>query len=533
MELTEVKEIPLIPSDWKYKCEGLGNVILSYIGNDVSLKGKVMRVRKSIKDNVQHESHPSFFHHQKSSFYTKTKNVSSREEYVRYYVKEIISRLISKCSKHDQFVDPGEIIKVNHDFLQKVYYNIQPFRPQKIQKDSFDFDVNTQYALLIKDFTHNHYYNTTEQPTINNNTYNNNKNNTFSIEIKPKWGMICTSEFINDRNKPTKYENCRYCMHQHLKLKEGSVNSVSSFCPTNLYSTNKERVKIALINLILNPQNNMRLYINGQLKWFGDKHQNSNVNSTEMTNYYIEWLERLVIENGMKSLDEFIDKLVNCILDSKVMDTIQRMQLLDRFDIEFIYQYVYLPLKERYNNDDELLQLMLFDFEETTWLELIEKELLDLEQESCIEFICKAATKNNDKSVSPSTTTTTTSSSLTTSGGGGGGGNNGSFISKAFPHANSSKDIINYCREDEKFAWHLLRMYLISHGMKDCSIMITFDNSSNQFITEDLLSTNNNNNYYSVGIVDLDPKPVSKIPVYFKMDQQIVELYQQMVKHQF
>lgn len=34
--------------DWEYKNEGIGNIILSYIGTDAQYMGKVLRVRKCV-----------------------------------------------------------------------------------------------------------------------------------------------------------------------------------------------------------------------------------------------------------------------------------------------------------------------------------------------------------------------------------------------------------------------------------------------------------------------------------------------------
>lgn len=75
------------------------------------------------------------------------------------------------------------------------------------------------------------------------------------IEIKPKQGFL-------DHSTPG-LPLCRYCVKQFLKA--GKENgSRSGYCPLDLYSGNLDRMRRAVDNLILSPQNNFKVFVDGQ-----------------------------------------------------------------------------------------------------------------------------------------------------------------------------------------------------------------------------------------------------------------------------
>ncbi|XP_059051548.1 inositol-pentakisphosphate 2-kinase-like isoform X1 [Achroia grisella] len=79
----------------------------------------------------------------------------------------------------------------------------------------------------------------------------------YCIEIKPKEGYI-TSSFKN-------ISKCYYCLKQCLKHEEGQINNTSRYCPLDLFSADQTRMRNALLNLIDNPQNNFKLFLNGNI----------------------------------------------------------------------------------------------------------------------------------------------------------------------------------------------------------------------------------------------------------------------------
>ena len=66
-------------------------------------------------------------------------------------------------------------------------------------------------------------------------------------------------------------ELCRYCTHQRLKLSNGKIKSPSRFCPTDLVSGDETSMNYALDALLDNPQNNLKIFLDGTIRF----HENS------------------------------------------------------------------------------------------------------------------------------------------------------------------------------------------------------------------------------------------------------------------
>ncbi|KAG2382605.1 hypothetical protein C9374_005185 [Naegleria lovaniensis] len=478
--------------DWEYKCEGLGNVILSHVessGHTTSkLRGKVLRVRKCPRELLTSSSNShKTYEDELNSTYSRLEGVSSREEYLKIYVKDVIGKLLNEChEKGQELVDPGETISVSREFLQEIKEKINPLRSEQMLNYKLDFDIYADSAMLMRDFTFNRNHETSSQQDTT-------CDYTFCVEIKPKWGMICSSEFISSQNKPIKYETCRYCMQQFTKLKQGLILNTSAFCPTNLFSSREERVKKGLYDLIDNPQNNMRLYIDGKLEWFDDNRV------VVPSRNFREELNQILKKHRVENMEEFVQCICYCLIHSNIMETLQRLHRLDRFDIEFIYPHVYSVLKNKYGSDEKIQELLFnFNNEMNEWMDLLKQELKnESTNNGCIEFECSCSgfSSNNGKHSEPPI----------------------SIYSRVRPQLRTLDDLIEACRTDEKFCWHILRMYLIAHCLKDCSVMISFNLKHVGSSDEEIA--------YDIGLVDLDPKIAAKIPSYYEMDQEIIRCY--------
>ncbi|XP_037091118.1 inositol-pentakisphosphate 2-kinase-like, partial [Pollicipes pollicipes] len=77
----------------------------------------------------------------------------------------------------------------------------------------------------------------------------------FSVEIKAKQGFLAADDDLGV---------CSFCMKQYLKLKRGTVQHVSGYCPLDLFSGQFGRVDRALRALLDSPQNNLRVFMNGR-----------------------------------------------------------------------------------------------------------------------------------------------------------------------------------------------------------------------------------------------------------------------------
>lgn len=76
------------------------------------LRGKVLRVRKCPRELLlisqsSPNSHKTY-EEELNSTYSRLKGVSSREEYLKIYVKDVIGKLLDVChEKGQELVDPG------------------------------------------------------------------------------------------------------------------------------------------------------------------------------------------------------------------------------------------------------------------------------------------------------------------------------------------------------------------------------------------------------------------------------------------
>ncbi|XP_044249217.1 inositol-pentakisphosphate 2-kinase isoform X1 [Drosophila takahashii] len=116
---------------------------------------------------------------------------------------------------------------------------------------------------------------------------------TYAIEIKPKQGWLQLASDVNDlfdlmppgaETKPKDQGEqkeqeqkdkcwCRFCSMQLLKLHNGKIKRLGHYCPLDLFSGAPSRMLDALDALLACPQNNLRVFQNGNLI-YGD-HANS------------------------------------------------------------------------------------------------------------------------------------------------------------------------------------------------------------------------------------------------------------------
>ena len=79
----------------------------------------------------------------------------------------------------------------------------------------------------------------------------------LAVEIKPKKGFVS--------GNTEKIAVCEFCVKQREKVRAGQVKAESSYCPLDLFSGDTKRMKAALNNLAHNPQNNLRIFQDGNL----------------------------------------------------------------------------------------------------------------------------------------------------------------------------------------------------------------------------------------------------------------------------
>jgi len=83
------------------------------------------------------------------------------------------------------------------------------------------------------------------------------------FEIKPKYGGITLCDTVSPLHREMKRSNSRYRLHQFLKLSQGKISKLSPYDPRDFFSGDPEQMNAALVSLLTNPQNNCAVFING------------------------------------------------------------------------------------------------------------------------------------------------------------------------------------------------------------------------------------------------------------------------------
>jgi len=244
-------------------------------------------------------------------------------------------------------------------------------------------------------------------------------------------------------------------------------------------------------------------------------------------------------EDSEQIIDQFVYIIQHGLENSKVLKTIQRVQLLDDMDVELVHK-VYEMMKHKHS--DEYLQTKMFDVfsleveeqqkaslgsestmdaQTTQWVKLLDEDIAAIE---AVDFTCmhNRSAQQQDSGEAPA--------------------------QQAQEHHihlahGTAEEVLAKCKESEDFAMHILRRFLLSASAKDCSLMLAFkpvssgeveaaanvSASSNEglvTVPKDISATGTEQHYrYRIGVVDVDPKPISKMQYYFSLDTDIVNHY--------
>ncbi|ORX89322.1 DUF941-domain-containing protein [Basidiobolus meristosporus CBS 931.73] len=285
----------------------------------------------------------------------------------------------------------------------------------------------------------------------------------LSIEIKPKWGFLPNSPHISQTNR-VKRKVCRYCMHQYLKQKKDPAITRSHFCPLDLYSEDEPRVMKSLRCLLEVPQNNLKIHLNNRRLLF---EQDEDFLSMEASLGIAPTND----DSGLRK-ERVIDLLTKAVSKALLHDGIMRklkklQSTLDEADIEGIFP-IYKSLSE-----EEQYELRVSPLE---WEATVKRYM----------YRMNGKIKLHD---------------------------------------------LQSLSKEEKF--QKIREFMISTTLKDCSVMLTLMSSKfmpaeKRHLTDGVFSSfeiGDDQFFQKVGLVDLDPKAVSKIPHYYKLDQEIVAHY--------
>jgi inositol-pentakisphosphate 2-kinase len=149
---------------------------------------------------------------------------------------------------NDSLLVHTEAITIESHWLESVLQQVEKDRPIH-RKIGLDMDLTSPIAYLQPDAS------LIPGVTMKDSLAIEIKVLLFDSQFKPKWGFLPKESFYQ----------CRYCLHQRYKYSKGTLSSISSYCPLDLYSGDASRMKRALKYLSECNQNNFRCFINGKM----------------------------------------------------------------------------------------------------------------------------------------------------------------------------------------------------------------------------------------------------------------------------
>jgi len=281
-----------IQSDWQYLSEGNKHIVFRYLPIDGILKSLILKMNKT--PNETEDIFPS--HH-----------VAQRwlgSDYV------------------DDIIHP---IHIPESFALKLVSKFQHQRPAKRRKKHPLRRINDH-----SNSSHSVYHCSLERNAFELESDADSKEkedglSVFTVDLKPKWMFLDRSPLIPDDD--IKKSLCRFSMHQMFKFNVSkSIDSVSSFCPLSLLSTNRKVIELNVERLLIAKQSNFKLF-----------HQN--IDSMIRCDDDLDESSRIMIIKAVSSL----------IVDHKdLLRRISMLQRLDRFGIAVIHRmWIELKMKKK------------------------------------------------------------------------------------------------------------------------------------------------------------------------------------------
>ncbi|XP_029659168.1 inositol-pentakisphosphate 2-kinase isoform X1 [Formica exsecta] len=201
--------------DMVYKGEGNAHIVIA-----LPYERRVIRFRKSLPGEVSPDG---------------GKTRAQREV---WYARNVVSCFLGS------YAQIPEIVRYDAADIAKLSDAIRPRRPEKRRHKV----ITDTYATKFPDYTFLDLRLEIDQTVFRGRS-------TFCVEIKPKQGYLQKAE--------RQFPGCPYCLNQYAKLRKGDIAACSNYCPFELFSGVKARMKTVVKELLRSPQNNLRIFKNG------------------------------------------------------------------------------------------------------------------------------------------------------------------------------------------------------------------------------------------------------------------------------
>ncbi|WVY92203.1 hypothetical protein V8G54_037717 [Vigna mungo] len=277
-------------ADWVYRGEGAVNLVLAYAGSSPSFIGKVIRLRKAPKNGLESNgvsvrNSIALTPQERILWKNVDQLISSSDKEIvgQLYVEHVMKPLLGS-----NYVDVGMHILVTREFLELVEKNVTGQRPLW-RVDAARVDTECDFGLLISDhslFTHG---SPRPSPCI-------------SVEIK--------------------------------------ISRLSEYNPLDLFSGSKERIQKAIKGLLITPQNNFRVFLNGSLILGGLGGVAKNTDVCIAKKFEDELKSFIEVDDGLCT-ENLLTLVTEALQKSGVLDKLLDVQKLDSIDIEGVIHAYY------------------------------------------------------------------------------------------------------------------------------------------------------------------------------------------------
>lgn len=528
-----------------YKGEGMCNVVFSFSPESLRFPGRILRVQKRAIDI---RDQPLSLQQQKGL--ENEEKIAGRrfhDQFFRiligreYFHSPVTAQLSSEC-----------VAK-----LQQILRESDHQRPKK-QRLKTEIDPFCKLSQLSTDFCFIHSFHPDKDGGTGTDP------SSLCIEIKPKCGLVANGLFLPHETRSIKSAFCRFCLYQALKCSRGEIPARSGYCPLLFFRSfcdpyDQQIARKMIGELLLNPQNNIKLFWNGMVEYAGELGRPQSATDLSRSNHSLDFALRNWFSDQTFSkagIDRFLRTQSSCseavrkespvllpsedqlchllskiLAEEQIFDRLSRLHHLDQFDIEAVFEFSRLILEKNVEMSSECIAqfcdnyarkvltsqtLSVPELEDASLRDTLLDSLMVSEERSmhALEFL-KRCPLQFDQQIDHS----------------------------ALP---GSKDLfLTELRQATTIGLTVIANYLISMASKDCSLMIAIDTprdlqshvgnhqlqspmffSDHQMRRVEFLGKEY---VYRVAVIDLDPKSSLKLKGYLDQDQLIVKTFKGLV----
>lgn len=314
----------------------------------------------------------------------------------------------------------------------------------------------------------------------------------ISIEIKPKQGYMKNADNLSS-DQILKSNACTFCTRQHYRLKKKIIEKRSGYCPLDLFSGCPMRMQHAIKQLLEIPQNYLRIFKNQKLIYCQE-------NKGDIINLMEEFFGK---ELNEKKIDVFCNLVIQALLSPFNSDEIFNMQNNSSHKEQFC--------KYSFNSSKQNERILSNDLPSNCVLgKILQIQKLDsIDITHIYSMFLKIKGFSNDF---------TNNSNL--------------YLRNGYPKNEIPIELGKSERQSSEtelsYISRKIWEFLVALSAKDFSVMVVLQRLSEKSVSivpseHVLLGLNNKHYIFSVSVIDLDSKPLSKVEKVYNENQEMMK----------